>query len=488
MKPTSLIFLDIIRLSNMNKYYFFGLLFVTIFSCYGPQINEEIPYALQVKEVRSYYKAIDIRDRLEDKGVGSYIISEDTDDGNWYRVLTGAEKSIDAVKEYRKSLESKIAINQLKIINYQTIEKNLDLDFEDHLDERQRLQSERPNVPEKIYDLINKFPDDNNFIVKSFFVTNCPDSLANMGKYTASYDNVKHDLPRGIYMRSLMKKSTAIAEVIYEDNLFGDRVTLDIIKLKDNLDLGSVEHEPLTNLDIADYFAELILDTGNYAFEDKLKVKVSAFQKLHGYKVTIQPKKSKASLRTYFCLVSKDSKYLVFSQSTDKSDDEIIEIVEDLGESDGLSSYDEFYNAFYTIPATCSVDDQFISIYSKKLTNDYARRRRYAKWSKKMVGHWQTTAYFNGEENNSWGVSFFDLLDQSHVNLIYSNLYIDSQKSKRNSELIDVLDNTGVIDKANYPDELSFPGNRFVVSVNNFNRGKLTRQTMLSITNCLQLK
>ena len=105
-----------------------------------------------------------------------------------------------------------------------------------------------------------------------------------------------------------------------------------------------------------------------------------------------------------------------------------------------------------------------------------------------MVGHWQTTAYFNGEENNSWGVSFFDLLDQSHVNLIYSNLYIDSQKSKRNSELIDVLDNTGVIDKANYPDELSFPGNRFVVSVNNFNRGKLTRETMLSITNCLQLK
>ena len=168
MKPTSLIFLDIIRLSNMNKYYFFGLLFVTIFSCSGPQINEEIPYALQVKDVRSYYKAIDIRDRLEDKGVGSYIISEDTDDGNWYRVLTGAEKSIDAVKEYRKSLESKIAINQLKIINYQTIEKNLDLDFEDHLDERQRLQSERPNVPEKIYDLINKFPDDNNFIVKSF--------------------------------------------------------------------------------------------------------------------------------------------------------------------------------------------------------------------------------------------------------------------------------------------------------------------------------
>ena len=473
----------------MRKYYIsFGLLLIIIFSCSSPKINKDNPYALQVKEVRSYYKALDIRDRLEDQGVNSYIISEETNDGNWYRVLTGAEKSIDDIKEYKKSLESSIDIEQLKIINYQIIEKNLDLDFENHLSERQRLQSQKPNVPQKIYNIINKFPDDKNFIVQSFFVTNCPDSLADMSKYRAAFDNIKHDLPRGIYMSSLMKKSKAIAEVIYEDNLFGDRVTLDIIELKDNLDLNPLDDEPLTNQSIANYFAELILDTGDYAFEDKLKVKISAFQKLQGYKVTIQPKQSKSYLRTYFCLVSKDSKYLVFSQSTDKTDDEIIEIIEDLGDTDGLSSYDEFYNAFYTIPNTCGVDDPFISVYSKKLTNEYARRRRYANWSKKMVGHWQTTVCFNGEDNNSWGVSFFDLLNQNKVNLVYNTLYIDSKKNKRSYELIDVLDNKGVIDRDKYPDELSFPGNRFVVSVNNYKRGRLTREKMLTIANCLQLK
>lgn len=472
----------------MSKYSFsIGVLITLVLSCSGPTINEDVPYALQVKEVRSYFKAIDIQDRLKDQGVEAYIISEKTTDGNWYRVLTGAEKSIDDINKYKTSLESNVDVDQLKIINYQTIVENLDLDFEDDLNERQRLQSEKPNVPEKIYDLINKFPDDKNFIVKSFFVTNCPDSIADLRKYRAAYDDIKHDLPRGIYMRSLMKKSKAIAEVIYEDNLFGDRVTLDIIELKDRLDLGQPEDEALTNLDIANYFAELILDTGNYAFEDKLKVKISAFQKLQGYKVTIQPKKSKTYLRTYFCLVSKDSKYLVFSQSTDKTDDEIVEIIEDLGETDGLNSYDEFYNAFYTIPATCEVDDPFISIYSKKLTNEYARRRGYAKWSKKMVGHWQTTAYFNGKDNNSWGVSFFDLLDQINVNLIYNTLYIDSKKSNRYTDIIDVLNNQGVIDTGQYPEELSFPGNRFVVSINNFYRGRLTREKMLAITHCLQL-
>jgi len=472
---------------NTSKVFSILFLVLSVFSCSNKEINEDIPYAIQIKEVRSYYKAIDLRDRLEGKRIESYILSEATDDGNWYRVLTGAEKSIDDIKEYKKSLESIITTDELKIINYQTIQENLDLDFEDHLIERERLQSKKPNVPERIFDLINKFPDDKNFIVKSFFVTNCPDSLADLGKYRAAYNNIKHDLPRGIYMRSLMKKSNAVAEVIYEDNLFGDRVTIDIIELKDNLDLGFPDDEPLTNQNIADYFAELILETGNYVFEDKLNIKLSSFQKLNGYKVTIQPKNNKEYLRTYFCLVSKDSKYLVFSQSTDKTDDEIVEIIEGLGETDGLNSYDEFYNAFYTIPANCGIEDTFISIYSKKLTNDYTRRRGYSKWSKKMVGHWSTTAYFNGEDNNSWGVSFFDLLDQSNVDLIYNNLYVDSKKSKRYSQIIDVLNKKGVIATGKYPEELSFPGNRFVVSINNSNRGRLTSDKMLTIANCLQL-
>ena len=106
---------------------------------------------------------------------------------------------------------------------------------------------------------------------------------------------------------------------------------------------------------------------------------------------------------------------------------------------------------------------------------------------KKDGGHWSTTAYFNGEDNNSWGVSFFDLLDQSNVDLIYNNLYVDSKKSKRYSQIIDVLNKKGVIATGKYPEELSFPGNRFVVSINNSNRGRLTSDKMLTIANCLQL-
>ena len=475
----------------MKQKFIYAIFFLAMIfsSCSRKEINEETPYAVQIKEVRSYYKALDIQQRLEKKDVKSYIISEETSDGNWYRVLSGAEKSIEDINKYKKELEGEIAIDDFEIINFQKIEENLILNFKENLIEKQRLKSNKPNVPEKIYDLINKFPEDQNFIVKSFFVSNSPDSITDIKKFRAAYENLNDDLPRGIYMKSLMKKSLGIAEVIYEDNLFGDRVTIDIIKLKENLGIELPENNNLRNQEIANYFAELILGTGIYEFEDKIKINVSSFQELSGYKVTIQPKKNRSDLRTYFSLVSKDLKFLVFSQSTDKTDDEIIDIIKELGQSDGLNSYDEFYNAFYALPAACKINDQFISISSKKLTSKYSRTRNNKNWAKKMVGHWNTTAYFSGEENNSWSLSFFDLLERNKVNIIYNDLYINSNKSSRYTDIIDIdIDRKGVIHKDKYPQELSFPGNRFVVAINNQKYGRLTKDKMLIITECLQLK
>ncbi|MEJ6681209.1 MAG: SPOR domain-containing protein [Flavobacteriales bacterium] len=465
--------------------YLLPLGFILFSSCSNKQINDETPYAVQIKEVRSYYKALDIQNRLEENGIESYILSEETTDGNWYRVLSGAEESIEDIRDYKKELESIISIEDFEIINYQKIKPNIVLNFEEKLTEGKRIKSKKPNVPDKIFDLINKFPDDKNFIVKRFFVSNAPDSIKNIRRFKAAYDNINHDLPRGLSMKNLMKKSECMAEVIYEDNLFGDRVTLDIIKLKKDLDLDG--KKSVSNMEIADYFAELILETGDYNFEDKLKIDISSFQSLSGYKVTIQPKKSKDDLRTYFILVSKDLKFLVFSQSTDKTDEEIIEVIKELGKSNGLETYDEFYNAFYTLPSDCSITDKFVSISSEKLSRKYARSRDNAKWAKKMVGHWNTSVYYNGKENRTWSLAFFDLLGKSRVNQV-NNLYVKQSKKNRNNKIIDVLDSKGVLFKGKYPTELSFPGNRFVVAIGNANGGKLTSDKMLTISECLQLK
>ena len=66
------------------------LLSVLIFSCSSnKQVNDESPYAIQIKEVRSIYKAEDVVKRLEKFDVNSYIIAEEGDDGTWYRIISG---------------------------------------------------------------------------------------------------------------------------------------------------------------------------------------------------------------------------------------------------------------------------------------------------------------------------------------------------------------------------------------------------------------
>jgi len=127
------------------------LFLMLILSSCSKEIDNETPYAIQLKEVRSYYKALDVQNRLEKNGIESYILSEETNDGNWYRVLSGAEQSITDINKYKKKLENIISIDDIRIINFQKIKENLVLDFEEKLFEGKRLKSSKPNIPEKIY-------------------------------------------------------------------------------------------------------------------------------------------------------------------------------------------------------------------------------------------------------------------------------------------------------------------------------------------------
>ena len=479
------------------KNYLILFLIILISSCSSSNqpINDESPYAIQIKEVRSVYKAEDIMRRLNNIGVNAYIIAEEQEDGDgtWYRVISGSEKTLDGIQNHKQEIEKKGNFNSLEIINYQNIKENLVIDYKETKKETERIKTLKPDIPGKIYDIINKFPDDDNFIIKNFFIVNCPDSVKDIRKFRDGY-NVNHDLPRGISMKSLMKKSECIAEVIYEDNLFDDRVTIDIIKLKKDhgIDVNDIQTSSVISIDsddkqidIANYFAELILSTGKYPFEDKVKISVSSYQNFTGYKVTIKPSKRKDEYRTYIVLVSKDLNHVVFSQSTEKSEDQILEIIKNLGKGDGLNSYDEFYNAFYTLPS--NIKDHFVCFTTEQVTSKYARQRNNAKWARKMVGHWQSTAYFYSEEKRDYVVSFFDLLYESQVDYIYKTLYIDAQSSSSSSFEINVKGKTGITFKGTYPTEVSFPSGRNVIVTSNSSSGKLKLEDMLEVCESMQL-
>ena len=465
------------------------LIFLT--GCTFKKINDDTPYAIQIKQVRSVYKAEDIVKRVRNLGLKAYIIAEEKDDGTWYRVISGAEKNIDGIEKHKDRIEEKSGLKDLRIVNFQNIKENLVINYKETKKEIKKIKTLKPDVPDKIFDVINKFPDDANFIVKKFFIVNSPDSLKDIRRFKSGY-KLNHDLPRGISMKSLMKKSECISEVIYEDNLFEDQVTIDIVKLKKNhgidLDAGvSASFFPSNDnqLAIADFFAELILETGEYSFEDKVKISVSSFQNFAGYKVTIKPSKRKDKYRTYFVLVSEDLNYVVFSQSTQKSEEEITNIIKTFGKSDGLNSYMEFYNTFYKLPSY--IKDEFICFTTEKLTSRYARERNNAKWAKKMVGHWNSTAHFYSEDKRNYVVSFFDLLVESQVDYIYKTLYIDAQSKSSNSFEIEVNGKNGVTFKGRYPVELSFPSGRHIVVTANRSSGRLKLEDLLEVCESMQL-
>ena len=84
------------------------------------------------------------------------------------------------------------------------------------------------------------------------------------------------DLPRGISKKLILNKMTAFSEVIYKDNLYGDQVTLDIGKLRE---VVPVEHSfsiinssNSSSFEIAEEYADMILETGDYRFEEKKEI------------------------------------------------------------------------------------------------------------------------------------------------------------------------------------------------------------------------
>ena len=89
----------------MKKILSISIIFFLILGCSEKQVNNEIPYTVQIKEIWSYYKAKDIEKRLEGMGINTYIILEETEDGNWYRIVSGAEKTLDKIQVVKEKIQ-----------------------------------------------------------------------------------------------------------------------------------------------------------------------------------------------------------------------------------------------------------------------------------------------------------------------------------------------------------------------------------------------
>ncbi len=415
---------------NLNIYHMKRLLFLLVplflIACNRePKVdtfNEEKPLTLEITKERSYYQADRIVKRLAKMGLGAYILEENTDAGQWYRVMSGAMADSAQAEAYTHRIDSLFHLKPKAIVNYTKLDSACRVPVKKSVvKERHRIAANPPAVPMAISQIARRYPENVMFNLQKIGL------LVLNDKAISTADNSKLDMPRGVKLSYLKNKEClAISAVIYEDNLYGDRVTLHVIRCKDanQPQVASLFPTPSEHNDYAlalcSDLCDMILNTGNYADEEKDGFEADAYSHLSGYKASFREKGKK---RTYYVFTDEAGEYIYMAQTTKEDETELLDFIAEIGKGNGLDEYDEYYNTFYTIPDNPIDEDTFLGYYVDRLTWSYARSKGYANWAKRMVGHMEVVCYFYNESKGTWYFSLFDLLTDKAERQIYDNLY-----------------------------------------------------------------
>ena len=474
-------------------------LFVMCASCSNEveTVSTEKPFTVQITKERSYYQAKKVQERLLKIGIDAYLLAtQDSVDRKWYNVMSGAfVDSLNSVN-YIHTLDSAYHLKKWEIVDTRRLKETFSIILPNNkklkeIEENKRIEANKPNVPKDVIDVTEKFPDNNIFFLEKINILN----LSEANTLSKVAENIKMDIPRGINLRKLSNFCNSICEVQYQDNLYGDNVTISIMKVKSDYDLNkdiifekySVEKpkENIKSYALALEFSEDILNSGDYVNESIKEIKISAFKLLTGYKVGFTT--NKGVYRSYFVLSDADCEYLIIAQSVDKTEEEMQEILSEVGKSKGLNDYDEFYNNFYVLPSDPEYDDIFLGYTINKLGWSYARQKGYSNWSKAMVGHWNVNGYFWNREKGLWTLALFDLLTPSSQSHIYGKLYSGQQSYNKTQTNVYGVNgyfvNTEFYLYSNL--ELNFGIRRYVYAINSEN---LNRKDMLNRSEKMQFK
>ena len=432
----------------MQKFLLLFILFIIGCLDTTPVVDSKKPYGVVIKKERSYFQAEKIREHLKDEGYDSYIVEKGEGEDHWYHVTTGAFATKEEAENY-KSLLEKQKLKPDTILFYEDIPEQEKYFLENPksrpLEEKKRIPAETPDVPDAVISVTEKIPSSNAFYIGEMSLV-----YFKNGKKLAK--DVKADLPRGIYWSYLAKNGEVFAEVILTDNLYGDKVTFEVLYKKN--------HEE----SLAEEIAEKILETDNYEIETKDPFTIRAFRKLNGYKVVLKAKKG--VLRTYYISEDELGEFVFITQSTAKNEKEMLELMKLIGKSTGLTEYDEFWNSFYLLPKNLE-GDTFLGYAATKLTWRYAKERGYQKWAKSLVGHWQYQMYFITPENEKWSYFVTDDHAKKKAKLDYKNY-----KTTTDTQKIKVCGIEGRYSSGNFwtlwVSEINYSYDRYILGVSSY--------------------
>ena len=452
------------------------------------EFNEQNKFGVLLSKVRSAKHSKIIHERVRDMEISSTVVAiQDTeDDGYWYQIIVGSSDNFDEIVQIREQLEQDFGFEDLSIVNFDEISHLISEAAKSTSTEVEKIDADEPDIPSVAFETIKEFPFTNFFFVQRLTLYVSP-KLGEKSHHSSMKKVVSNDLPRGISRSSLLKQTQAFAEAVFVDNIYDDSVTINILKM-----------HPRSELDIEgnvlEYFAQKILDTGRYRTELTEDFVMENKPSWRGVKVTIEPKSN--YFRKYILIQDTESDWVYFSQSTKKTDEDMKKILRQIGQSNGLLQYDEFYNTFYTLPASLSPEDEFQGFDMSRIRSSYAKGKGYRLWAKRCVGHWRSTGFFYHDEKGPWSYGLFDLLSKQNVDKTY-NLYVNDGYSKTKIDVFGTIGRYVLEDRWSkrkyktykWPLEINFPQQRYLCMINNASdRGYLKKDMLLERANSLQLQ
>ncbi|MCP4873130.1 MAG: hypothetical protein GY898_30930 [Proteobacteria bacterium] len=451
------------------------------------EFGEDHPHAVQISEVRSVYHARQMQERLEVMGVESEIsaVRDAEGAGLWYVVLAGATDDPAAVRETRQLLQNTHQLDGLELVNWYDLAVRVVDQEIGGIEEQALVVANTPHVGSDVVEVVQRYPYSNVFNVERLTVYLSPGEGESLSRYGTFLNVVGSDLPRGTTRNLILGQTLAWSEAILTDNLYGDRVTLNVLKLKPDHGIEG---------DVADYYSQRILDTGRYTTELVDPFDVMGTERLIGNKVTIEPRAG--TFRVYVILVDPTGGWVYFSQSTEKTDEELKEVLALIGRSNGMFEYSEFYNTFHTIPDVRKAGDSFLGFNMDRLRSAYARNKGNKQWAKQCVGHWSANGFFHNTESGAWSFGIFDLLTSTAAGATY-DLYGDTTTGNK---VLEVYGASGWVvneqrwNKRTYktyqwPNEVNFRQGRYICMVNNaMDSGWLKQEGLVARANSMQLE
>lgn len=448
--------------------------------------GEDYPHAVKVSEVRSVHHARQMQERLTEMQVETDILTLRDEDGagRWYTVITGVSDEMAEVVTAQMELESQHELVGLDLLYFPEIQHRIIPLSQDELEE-QNVIANPPRVGEPVVDVVERYPYSNALNVERLTVYFSPEDPELTWRHSVMHKTVSTDLPRGTNRVQVLRHTEAWSEAILTDNLYGDRVTLNVLKMKPDHDIEGK---------VVDYYSQAILDTGRYRTETWESFSVQADERLDGNKVIIETKAG--HFRTYIILANPSQQWVYFSQTTDKTDDELKDVLAGIGLSNGMFEYSEFFNTFHTLPDSLQDGDSFLGFNMDRIRPAYAQEKGYAKWAKQCVGHWSASGFFYNEDKGPWSYGIFDLLNDDSSDDTYT-LYGELTTGPEAQE---VYGSDGWLVREqrwsdrtyrsySWPNEVNFRQGRYVCMVNNaFQLGRLETEGLIARANSLQLQ